>query len=140
MKFKTFFSSVFIFIGIASIAQNNSSLTIRFSEPGEYEVIINQKRFKTSDVFKINEISSGLYNIQIIKVDFSPYLDKGLKNTIYTGNIYIEEGISLTYKLQRNAYLKLQEKHLELDNSSKHHEPNTPFISYTRPKKCYLLT
>ena len=94
-------------LGISTIATAQSSgLTIRFEEPGNYEVVLNQKRYYSTDIFKASQLPSGLYNIQIVKLDYSPYHDKSIKRVVYTGNIKLEEDKRTVTKLLPNNFLK----------------------------------
>lgn len=110
-------STILSLIGVLAIGstRSSSSLTIRFSERGNYLVSLNDKNFSAQNVFQVNGIEAGYQQLRIVKQVFNPYVENMNRTTVFNDVIHIRPGTKTTATLKSDG-------HFEINSISPIHE------------------
>ena len=84
-------------------ASGNNSLTIRFTESGNYMIVLDDTKYSAQNVFQINGLKAGLVHVRVIKQMFNPYVEDMNRTELYNDVLEIKEGTKTTATLRRNG-------------------------------------
>ena len=106
MKKNVFYIVVLLF-SVSNTANvfGKNALTIRFSDPGNYLVLLGDLKFTAKNVFQLKGIEEGVYPLRIVQQIFNPYMDDMNRTVVYNNNIQIRKNTHTTATLRRNGAL-----------------------------------